>query len=203
MNRRRTPQSQSSESLTSFLVSCVKTAATPIIAALSMAPAYANADWRKVSRISMPNGIYNPDYFTVTAEQVMLATKASRHINTYGDAGSHNLHTRKLCFSCRGAHYLLPQSFVQDLFYLHIRDSLVRASIERSNVIFSLYGADGGESYAVHFDFRKGRFYQRIVEHLSTRQIDIRFGDISADCHRWPRHAASISQSFTTPVDQT
>ena len=56
---------------------------------------------------------------------------------------------------------------------VRIRDGSVRASITCRKVVFSLYGADGGESYAAHFHFRSAQFHQRIVEHLSTRRIEI------------------------------
>ena len=130
--------------------------------------------WHSVNHTTKP--------VTLHAEQAILQTEKApeprdKHIPIwYGYGGPTNLHTRNLRFSCEGTLYRVPDSFVDDLLWLHA-DWYVRASINGRDIVFTMNGCDGEKGYAVHFHFRDGRFFQRILAYSEDQDILIRTND--------------------------
>ncbi len=122
-----------------------------VLAAVLWLPAAAPASpvWLPVTHTTRARGHAYPEVVKTEAEQA-------------------HLH-----FECRGATYDVPDTFVDDLLWLGA-DSSVRASMSARDVVFTMIGSSGERGYTVHFDFRAGRFFQRILDYGDARTILIR-----------------------------
>ena len=126
-------------------------------------------------------GSYYPEIVQTQAEQATLALaleKPDGHA-VYGHSGPQNLYTRRLQFVCQGKTYAVPEPFVEDLLWLGV-DSSVRASLHGKDAVFTMSGSSGEKVYTVHFQFRDGRFFQRILDYTAAHTILIRTNDADA-----------------------
>ena len=147
-----------------------------VVAAVLALPAAAPASpvWLPVTHTTRARGHAYPEIVKTEAEQAALPTeKPAGHAVFGGVGGPADLQTRHLHFECRGATYDVPDAFVDDLLWLGA-DSSVRASLSARDVVFTMIGSSGERGYTVHFDFRAGRFFQRILDYGDARTILIR-----------------------------
>ncbi len=135
-------------------------------------PLDAASPWHSVSHTTKRQDYYFPQPVTVRAEQATLQTERLV-LHWYGYSGPTNLHTRNLSFSCGGVTYRVPEAFVEDLLWLYV-DRPARVSINGKDIVFSMTGCDGEKGYTVHFHFRDGRFFQRILAYTEAQTILIR-----------------------------
>ena len=136
--------------------------------------ALASPVWLGVTHTTKARGRAYPEVVKTEAEQAASpAGKPDGHVVFGGEGGQTILRTRHLHFECRGATYDVPDAFVDDLLWLGV-DSSVRASLSAKDVVFTLTGSSGERQYTVHFDFRAGRFFQRILDYSDARTILIR-----------------------------
>ena len=147
-----------------------------VVAAVFAPPSAALAlpVWLPVTHTTKARGRAYPEVVKTQAEQAAVpAAKPGGPVVFGGEAGPTNLQTRHLHFECRGATYDVPDAFVDDLLWLGA-DSSVRASMSARDVVFTMIGASGERGYTVHFDFRAGRFFQRILDYGDARTILVR-----------------------------
>ena len=136
--------------------------------------------WLPVTHTTKARGRAYPEVVKTQAEQAALpAEKPGGHVVFGGENNPTNLQTRHLHFECRGATYDVPDAFVDDLLWLGA-DSSVRASMSAKDAVFTMIGSSGERGYTVHFDFRAGRFFQRILDYGDARTILIRTANDTA-----------------------
>ena len=136
--------------------------------------------WLPVTHTTKARGRAYPEVVKTQAEQAAVpAEKPEGRAVFGGEGGATNLRTRHLHFESRGATYDVPDAFVDDLLWLGA-DSSVRASMSAKDVVFTMIGSSGERGYTVHFDFREGRFFQRILDYGDARTILIRTANDAA-----------------------
>ena len=155
-----------------------------LVTVLGLTDAFCAGDpWQAVSHTVRPWGFYVPERVTVNGEQATLDTKKLGRRRWYGWGGPQNLHTRSLRFTFKGTAYSVPQPLVDDLLRLHLTKGsptspfALRASVNGSDVVFTLLGADGEKGYSVYFHFTRGRFFQRILSYTEAKTILIHTND--------------------------
>ena len=139
------------------------------------APAPAAPVWIEVTHVTKARGRAYPEVVETRAEQAAAPAEKPEAGHTVfgGGNGPTTLRTRRLRFDCRGVTYAVPDAFVDDLLWLGA-DSSVRASLSVRDVVFTMIGSSGERQYTVYFDFRAGRFFQRILDYSDARTILVR-----------------------------
>ena len=153
-----------------------------ILATVLVPPSAASASpvWLPVTHTTRARGRAYPEVVKTQAEQAAVPAAQPGGPAVFGGAaGPTNLQTRHLHFECRGATYDVPDAFVDDLLWLGA-DSSVRASLSARDVVFTMIGSSGERGYTVHFDFRAGRFFQRILDYGDARTILVRTANDAA-----------------------
>ena len=147
--------------------------AVAVLASPSRAPAA--PVWIEVTHVTKARGRAYPEIVKTQAEQAAVPAEKPEagHVVFGGENGPTALRTRRLRFDCRGVTYTVPDAFVDDLLWLGA-DSSVRASLSARDVVFTMIGSSGERQYTVHFDFRAGRFFQRILDYSDARTILVR-----------------------------
>ena len=139
-----------------------------------------DANWHSVSKFtgglsydSLERPSYHRQNVRTVAQQAILVTESlGIKQSWWGYSGPENPHTRRLKFICSRSTYSVPESFVGDLLDLHV-DFPTHASIDGNNQVFSMEGCSGEKCYTVHFHFRSGRFFQRILDYNEEHNIYI------------------------------